>query len=69
MITIAFLTLFTAAAQDKNPGYADTPRLPGQEWRVHDSKRPRPRIVTPDNSKFIGRKAPENADYLNTYVS
>jgi len=28
-------------------GYDDTPMLPGQKWRVHDSKRPRPRIVTP----------------------
>lgn len=29
------------------PGYDDTPKLPGSEWRVHDSKRPRPVVVTP----------------------
>jgi len=28
-------------------GYDDTPYLPGQKWRVHDSKRPHPRVVTP----------------------
>jgi hypothetical protein len=28
-------------------GYDDTPMLPDQPWRVHDSKRPQPRIVTP----------------------
>ncbi|MEK7407816.1 MAG: DUF1080 domain-containing protein [Acidobacteriota bacterium] len=29
------------------PGYEDTPVLPGQKWRVHDLKRPHPRVVTP----------------------
>ncbi|MEM7310338.1 MAG: DUF1080 domain-containing protein [Planctomycetota bacterium] len=28
-------------------GYSDTPFLPGGEWRVHDSSRPAPEIVTP----------------------
>ena len=28
-------------------GYDDTPFLPGDKWRVHDSKRPQPAIVTP----------------------
>jgi hypothetical protein len=28
-------------------GYEDTPMLPGQKWRVHDIKRPHPRLVTP----------------------
>ena len=28
-------------------GYEDTPRLPGQPWRVHDIKRPHPPEVTP----------------------
>ncbi len=27
-------------------GYTDTPRLPGQKWKVHDIDRPRPRVVT-----------------------
>ena len=28
-------------------GYDDTPFIPGQKYRVHDSTRPQPRIVTP----------------------
>lgn len=28
-------------------GYDDTDFIPGQPWRVHDSQRPQPRIVTP----------------------
>jgi hypothetical protein len=28
-------------------GYDDTPLIPGQTWRVHDSARPQPRIVGP----------------------
>ena len=28
-------------------GYDDTPFLPGSKWRVHDSKRPQPPVVTP----------------------
>jgi len=30
-----------------NLGYDDTPVIPGQPWKVHDSKRPQPRVVTP----------------------
>jgi hypothetical protein len=37
-----------AAAQDKKkPGYQDTPQIPGQKWKVHDSERPHPPVVTP----------------------
>ena len=28
-------------------GYDDTPMIPGSKWRVHDSKRPQPRVVAP----------------------
>lgn len=28
-------------------GYDDTPIIPGSCWRVHDSKRPQPRVVVP----------------------
>lgn len=36
-------------------GYDDTPFLPGQKWRVHDSKRPRPRAITPGTESTPGR--------------
>ncbi len=29
------------------PGYADTPRIPGQTWKVHDRDRPAPPVVRP----------------------
>jgi len=28
-------------------GYDDTPVIPGQKWKVHDDKRPQPKVVTP----------------------
>jgi hypothetical protein len=36
-----------ANEQQVRTGYDDTPSIPGQQWRVHDSTRPRPRVVTP----------------------
>jgi hypothetical protein len=48
------LAISIAYGQDAAPkgrtsptGYEDTPVIPGQQWRVHDIKRPRPRMVTP----------------------
>ncbi|HAA73679.1 TPA: DUF1080 domain-containing protein [Candidatus Latescibacteria bacterium] len=41
-------------------GYDDTPVLPGQPWRVHDSKRPQPRVVAPGD----GAGAPSDATVL-----
>jgi len=35
------------SAGDDVRGYNDTPRIPGQKWKVHDLKRPRARKVTP----------------------
>ena len=35
------------SAKDYPTGYSDTPLLPGGKWRVHDIRRPRPRVVTP----------------------
>jgi hypothetical protein len=34
-------------AVDRTLGYDDTPVLPGQLYRVHDTKRPHPREITP----------------------
>ena len=36
------------AAQKQAPiGYNDTPMLPDSQWRVHDGKRPQPRVIDP----------------------
>jgi hypothetical protein len=45
MLVLALSPVFPFLAQE--PGYTDTPRLPGQEWRVHDAARPRPPVVKP----------------------
>lgn len=46
-----FAFAFALAAQhpagDSEHGYTDTPQLPGQKWKVHDSARPHPPKVTP----------------------
>jgi hypothetical protein len=55
MALAAVIAAAHAYAQDAAPkkhrnsavGYEDTPVLPGQKWRVHDIKRPHPRLVTP----------------------
>ncbi|MFT5051201.1 MAG: hypothetical protein ACI8QZ_002611 [Chlamydiales bacterium] len=40
--------LLASAALVQHPvGYDDTPLLPDSKWRVHDSQRPRPQVVTP----------------------
>lgn len=35
------------AQKQEKPGYTDTPVIPGQTWRVHDSERPHPPVVDP----------------------
>ena len=46
---VAGIALSSAAAKkpQNQPGYSDTPFLPGGKWRVHDSARPRPKVVDP----------------------
>jgi hypothetical protein len=39
--------LLPAKVCAQGPGYTDTPKLPGSEFRVHDAARPRPPAVTP----------------------
>lgn len=53
-------------ARTSEPGYEDTPVLPGQQWRVHDIRRPHPPIVTPGTESSPDRpgKAPSDAIVL-----
>jgi hypothetical protein len=48
-------------SQTQNLGYDDTPFLPGGKWRVHDGKRPQPRVVTPGPA---GAPIPPPADAI-----
>jgi len=43
-------------------GYDDTPLIPGQQYRVHDSKRPQPRIVAPGTASTPERTGQPPAD-------
>lgn len=43
----AGLTVYAAVQDKKKEGYQDTPQIPGQKWKVHDSERPVPVVVTP----------------------
>ncbi len=43
-------------------GYDDTPLQPDGKWKVHDSKRPRPPVVTP--GAFVTAPAPQDAIVL-----
>jgi len=48
------------------PGYDDTPQIPGQTWKVHDSARPQPPIVTPgtESAQAAAGAAPSDAVML-----
>ncbi len=54
----------TAADAKKSPGYDDTPVIPGQTWKVHDSKRPHPPVVKPGKSPTLGAKPSATAVVL-----
>jgi len=49
-------------AGDDIKGYTDTPRIPGQRWRVHDAERPRPPKVTP--GPYVAAAPPSDAIVL-----
>lgn len=48
MLVLAALAVPLMSQQkEEKPGYTDTPVIPGQTWRVHDSGRPHPVVVEP----------------------
>jgi hypothetical protein len=50
--------------QQNRLGYDDTPMQPSGKWRVHDSKRPQPRVVTPGTAAAAPAGAPSDATVL-----
>jgi hypothetical protein len=60
LLLLCFGTATVTMAQ--KIGYDDTPLLPESEWRVHDSKRPRPVVVTP--GPFAALPRPDDAVVL-----
>jgi hypothetical protein len=53
-------------AQGSKLGYDDTPLQPNSRWRIHDGKRPAPRVVTPGSSSTPSApgKPPSDATVL-----
>ena len=47
LVLTAGLTVYGVTQDKKKPGYQDTPQITGQKWKVHDSERPVPPVVTP----------------------
>ena len=64
MRAIAALSIVMALAATQSPqlGYDDTPMQPNGKWRIHDSKRPRPDVVTP--GPFVAAPPPADAIVL-----
>lgn len=67
-LAIGLSTLAARAWQDEKPkyGFGDTPFLPGDKWRVHDSSRPLPPVITPGTASTpeVPGKAPSDAVVL-----
>jgi hypothetical protein len=69
MAAVSLLPLALAAQQQvkrTTPGSAETPFLPGEKWRIHDTTRPRPRVITPgtESSQQRPGRAPADAMVL-----
>lgn len=52
------------AAMQAAPGYDDTPMQPDGRWRIHDSTRPQPPVVTPAPSNATPVPPPADATVL-----
>ena len=66
LVAIAVTAADQPKARKKNRtaplGYEDTPKLPDQPWRVHDLKRPRPRMVNPGTPSTLQKPGIPPAD-------
>jgi hypothetical protein len=61
---LILLATGAAAAQDHTLGYDNTPSYPGSKWRVHDSSRPRPEVITPATCNAPSLGHPSDAEVL-----
>jgi hypothetical protein len=62
---VLFVLGGTLVAQQAPVGYDDTPMQPNGKWRVHDGKRPQPRLVKPgDSVNMSPAAAPQDATVL-----
>ena len=54
---------FAVSVFAEEPGYTDTPLIPGSTWKVHDKNRPQPKIIAPGTGD-LGTTAPADAIVL-----
>ncbi|HXJ41280.1 MAG TPA: hypothetical protein VNH18_18505, partial [Bryobacteraceae bacterium] len=64
IVALAMAGTMSAQNEDHKLGYDDTPSYPGSKWKVHDSERPRPAMVTPGSCNGPSAKAPSDAEVL-----
>ncbi len=50
-----------------NIGASDTPIIPGQPWRVHDSRRPKPMVVTPGELSTYEKPGTPPSDAISLF--
>ena len=62
--TVVLALAGSLLAQQAPVGYDDTPMQPNGKWRVHDGKRPQPRMVTPGPARMTPAPAPQDATVL-----
>ncbi len=61
-LLILAVSVASLLGQQAPVGYDDTPMQPDGKWRVHDSRRPRPQVVTP--AAFVSIPPPSDAIVL-----
>lgn len=64
VVSVAVVLFSGIAFGQANLGYDNTPVIPGTDWRVHDGKRPQPRIVKPGETFSHTAPAPADAVVL-----
>ena len=62
LLAFSLLAAPAFAQADHTLGYDNTALIPNSKWRVHDSSRPRPRVITPGAP--VSTPAPSDAIVL-----
>ncbi|MFG0244409.1 MAG: family 16 glycoside hydrolase [Phycisphaerales bacterium JB054] len=60
----AAAAMLVGSCSAQGVGYTDTPKLPGQPWRVHDADRPNPPVVDPGPAPAAPAPVPSDAVVL-----
>jgi hypothetical protein len=64
IVAALFMAVGVVVGQQANIGYDDTPLQPDGKWRIHDGRRPQPRVVTPGPASSAPLAPPSDAIVL-----